>query len=167
MAILWDRLLLTYDRLGPSIMASACISTFNRIVWCIIPLEQHTWKSLWFDTNSFHAFFIAFNFIASFFQLLGACLTGSLFTDMLISDGTEPTGITLLKAGLFMQSICFALFTLVGMKFAFTNSNWTASKTQRYPLPKGANLMKLNWMTQIAVIVITVGFQPLDYGCPY
>jgi hypothetical protein len=147
-----------YSSLGPSLMASACILTFERIVWCVIPLEQQTWKLLWFDTRYFHIFFAVCSLVACFFQVLGACLTGSLFTDMIISNGTEPTGIVLLKAGLFIQLICYALFILVGLRFSFTSRTWMTIKTQRYPLPNSADLVRLYWAMQLAVIVIAVCF---------
>ena len=139
-------------------MASACITTFDRIVWCVVPLEGHSWKSLWCSTRYSPICFIVCSLIACFFQLLGACLTGNLFVNMIISNGTEPTGIILLKAGLFMQVICFALFVIVGLRFAFTSRTRITTKTQQYAIPNGADLVKLHWVIQVAVLVITVCF---------
>lgn len=139
-------------------MASACITTFDRIVWCVIPPEEHSWKSLWCSTRYSHICFIVCSLIACFFQLLGACLTGSLFINMIISNGTEPTGITLLKAGLFMQVICFVLFIIVGLRFAFTSRTWMTTKREPHAIPDGADLVRLHWVIQLAVFVITVCF---------
>lgn len=83
-------------------------------------------------------------------------MAGSIFTQQLLSDGTDPECITVLKAGLWMQLIGFIIYTIIGLRFCFVSRRWATQQGARYTLPTGANLVQLSWVNQAVTIVITV-----------
>lgn len=131
--------------------------TFGRIVWYITPADRRTFSTLWVPVRWITPLFVTFDMFAFLIQLGGITDIGSAYT----STDSPPKqaaaldhGLHVLKFGLLIQLLCFAIFAVVGLRFMLVSRKWGDPAA-------GADRAwrSCAWMVNGATTLITVGAQ--------
>lgn len=127
--------------------------TFGRIVWYITPCDRRTFSTLWVPARWITPLFVVFDMFAFLIQLAGISDVGSAYTSNKSPKDKAATldhGLHVLKFGLIIQLLCFALFAVIGLRFVFVSRKWVGHSA-------ALQWKKCAWMVNGAATLITVG----------
>lgn len=139
-------------------MAAACYMTFGRIVWCITPPSERRFERLWVAPRWITPVFVASDITAFLIQLLGVGAVGAAATEKPPNQQKLRNGYRVLKFGLVIQLLCFALFAIVGFRFLVISRGWMVKLGSGPRRP----WRRLLYATNVCATLITVNtFPPL------
>lgn len=73
-----------------------------------------------------------------------------MFTDMLISEGTDPMGIRILKVGLIIQIAYILLLQVLGLRYVLLVRGWQIADSKK------AGFVRLLWTLNTVTFLIMV-----------
>jgi hypothetical protein len=131
--------------------------TFGRIVCYITPAECRTFGTLWIPVRRITPLFVSFDMLAFLIQLVGIADIGSAYASK-DSPQVQATalghGLRVLKFGLLLQLLCFAIFAIIGLRFILVSRTWGGDAPSAVA---DRRWRQCAWMVNGAATLITVG----------
>ncbi|KAF2855909.1 hypothetical protein T440DRAFT_463256 [Plenodomus tracheiphilus IPT5] len=137
---------------APSFMSAGCYAIFGRIVWWVTPAETRRSRLFWPPIHVTVPLLIVLVLVCALLQLIGAVKVAN--ADLVVTGDVPWTGLAMLKVGMILQIVGFALFFVIGARFVFLSRYW-ANKTLPYPAPRGSWSL-IYWTIYGSVMVMMI-----------
>jgi hypothetical protein len=122
--------------LAPVFMAGIIYVVFGRLVFHVVPAHARTLRLLWVPARFVTPFFVGFDILSLFLQLIGAVLvTSTQVTDDNAAQKLQR-GKDIAIGGVTLQIIAFGFFTIAAVRFHFTSPAFKAELEKHFqPVP--------------------------------
>ncbi|KAL8717822.1 MAG: hypothetical protein Q9225_004977 [Loekoesia sp. 1 TL-2023] len=139
------RRLITASRLAPSVLAAGLYQTFGRLLYYTVPPSHRTFRTLFLPARFIAPFFIVFDVVSFFIQLIGL----SIVVQNIKKNTSVDTGINILRFGLILQTLVFGAFAVLSMRIVLVSKRW------QFAWPDSGEWKRLGWAVAAGSYLIT------------
>lgn len=140
--------------LAPTFISTTLIILSTRLVHWSTPAEFLTYRTLWLTPSLVLPLFLVYDFFCFFVQLLGIVTIG---TGYLEGVNRVANGSRLLRIGLVMQILGYAVILVVAVRFLVVSRKWTERQPEEGEWVKGEMKRAGQWWRLAWVLVGSLG----------
>ncbi|KAL8936950.1 MAG: hypothetical protein Q9216_004665 [Gyalolechia sp. 2 TL-2023] len=133
--------------LAPSALAAGLYQMFGRLLYYTVPPSHRTFRTLFLPARFIAPFFVIFDVVSFFIQLIGA---GIVLQNAKKKDvSAQKKGINILRFGLIIQAVVFGAFAILAMRIVLISKRW------QFAWPDGGQWKRLGWAVTAGSCLIT------------